>query len=180
MQTPVMQTPVQYRTVPSPIGPLTLAGVGSTLTHLRMPGQTHESDRSVWRPAAAQAFTDVADQLAAYFAGALREFDVDLQLAGTPFQQRVWAALRTIPYGETRSYGQIAAQIGIPAAARAVGLANARNPIAIIVPCHRVIGSGGRLTGYAGGLDRKRDLLALEAPSPDQEDGRDRHGDHTR
>lgn len=155
-------TSLRYRTVDSPLGPLTLAGVGTTLTHLRMAEQTHEPDRSGWLPADARAFADVVDQLEAYFAGSLTEFDVEIQLDGTEFQRRVWAALRTIPYGETRSYGEIAAQIGSPAASRAVGLANGRNPIGIIVPCHRVIGSGGAMTGYGGGIDRKRALLSLE------------------
>lgn len=153
---------LRYRTVDSPIGPLTLAGEGPTLMHLRMAEQTHEPDRSGWAPAAAGAFADVAEQLDAYFAGSLTEFDIDLELIGTDFQRRVWSALRTIPYGETRSYGEIAEQIGSPAASRAVGLANGRNPISIIVPCHRVIGSGGGLTGYGGGIARKRALLTLE------------------
>lgn len=156
---------LSYRTIPSPIGPLTLAGTGSTLMHLRMTDQTHEPDRAGWQPADPDAFADVVEQLDAYFAGSLTEFNVNLQLAGTDFQHRVWAALRTIPYGETRTYGQIAAQIGSPAAARAVGLSNGRNPISIIVPCHRVIGSGGGLTGYGGGIDRKRLLLTLEQKS---------------
>ena len=152
---------LRYRTMASPVGTLTLAGMGSTLMHLRMAGQTHEPDRSGWIPDD-DAFADVAEQLTAYFAGSLTEFDVDLELAGTEFQRRVWAALQTIPYGETRSYGQIAEQIGSPGASRAVGLANGRNPVGIIVPCHRVIGSGGGLTGYGGGIDRKRALLTLE------------------
>ena len=155
-------TSLQFRTVDSPLGPLTLAGVGSTLMHLRMSDQSHEPDRSGWQPAAADAFADAAGQLEAYFAGELTEFDVDIRLNGTEFQRRVWAALRTVPYGETRSYGEIAAQIGSPGASRAVGLANGRNPVGIIVPCHRVIGSSGGLTGYGGGLDRKRALLAME------------------
>ena len=171
---------MRYRTVSSPVGTLTLAGVGSALMHLRMTGQTHEPDRSAWAPAEPDAFGDVAEQLTAYFAGALTEFSVDVRLVGTPFQRRVWEALRAIPYGETRSYGQVAAQIGVPAAARAVGLANARNPIAIIVPCHRVIGSGGRLTGYGGGLDRKRALLAVEGVSADEKDRRHGRHDHGR
>ena len=104
----------------------------------------------------------MATQLEAYFAGGLTEFDVDMRLDGSGFQRRVWAALTTIPYGQTRSYGEIADQIGAPTAARAVGAANGRNPISIIVPCHRVIGSAGRLTGYGGGIDRKRILLELE------------------
>jgi methylated-DNA-[protein]-cysteine S-methyltransferase len=153
---------LHYRTVDSPVGPLTLAGVGSTLMHLRMADQAHEPDRSGWQPAGDRAFDDAVEQLQAYFAGALTEFDVDLRLDGTDFQRRVWTALRAIPYGQTRTYGEIATEIGSPAASRAVGLANGRNPIGIIVPCHRVIGSTGGLTGYGGGIDRKRTLLALE------------------
>ncbi len=130
--------------------------------HLRMAGQSHEPDRSHWTPADPGAFAGIVEQLLGYFAGTLTEFDVDLDVAGTPFQRRVWRALQTIPYGETRSYGQIAEQIGSPGASRAVGLANGRNPVSIIVPCHRVIGSTGGLTGYGGGLDRKKTLLALE------------------
>ena len=153
---------VHYRTTPSPIGQLTLAGIGSTLTHLLMSDQAHSPDRAGWEPAGPDAFPDVVAQLEAYFAGELTAFDVDLELTGTEFQRRVWAALQTIPYGETRSYGQIAEQIDSPAACRAVGMANGRNPIGIIVPCHRVIGSSGGLTGYGGGIERKRTLLELE------------------
>jgi methylated-DNA-[protein]-cysteine S-methyltransferase len=104
-------------------------------------------------------------QLAEYFAGARRAFDLPLDLRGTPFQLRVWEALLRIPYGETRTYGQLAAQIGHPGAARAVGAANGANPVAIIVPCHRVVASGGGLGGYGGGLDRKEFLLGLESGS---------------
>jgi methylated-DNA-[protein]-cysteine S-methyltransferase len=152
---------IQYRTIDSPIGPLTLAGHGSALTNLRMVDQTYEPSHTGWSLDPG-AFTDVVAQLDAYFAGELSDFDIELDLRGTGFQQRVWKALLTIPYGETRSYGEIAEQIGAPGAARAVGLANGHNPIAIIVPCHRVIGASGSLTGYGGGLDRKRTLLALE------------------
>jgi len=155
-------TTLQYRIVDSPIGPLTVAGCDSALMHLRMVDQTHEPDRARWEPAAPDAFGDVVEQLDAYFAGTLTEFDVKMKFDGTEFQRRVWAALQTIPYGETRSYGQIAEQIGSPAASRAVGMANGRNPISIIVPCHRVIGSSGGLTGYGGGIKRKRALLELE------------------
>ena len=155
-------TSLEYRTVDSPVGPLTLAGSDSRLFHLRMTDQAHEPDRSGWQAAGSGAFAEAVEQLAAYFAGELIEFNLDLELAGTVFQRRVWAALQTIPYGQTRSYGQIAEQIGSPGASRAVGLANGRNPIGIIVPCHRVIGSSGRLTGYGGGLDRKRALLSIE------------------
>jgi len=147
---------IHYRTIDSPIGLLTLAGQGSALTNLRMVDQTYEPSRADW------SADDVVDQLHAYFAGELTDFDIELDMRGTEFQQRVWKALLTIPYGDTRSYGEIAAQIGAPGAARAVGLANGHNPIAIVVPCHRVIGAGGGLTGYGGGLDRKRTLLELE------------------
>jgi methylated-DNA-[protein]-cysteine S-methyltransferase len=107
-------------------------------------------------------FTEVISQLEQYFAAQRTDFDVPLTLAGTPFQRSVWAALREIPYGETMSYSQLAERIGRPGAARAVGLANGRNPIGIIVPCHRVVGATGSLTGYGGGLSRKRYLLDFE------------------
>ena len=152
---------IHYRTIDSPIGPLALAGRGRVLTNLRMVHQTHEPNRTGWLPDD-RAFPHVVDQLGAYFAGERTDFDLELGLAGSEFQRRVWRALLTIPYGETRSYGQVAEQIGASGAARAVGLANGRNPIAIIVPCHRVIGASGSLTGYGGGLDRKRSLLELE------------------
>ncbi|MDT5147854.1 MAG: methylated-DNA-[protein]-cysteine S-methyltransferase [Mycobacterium sp.] len=152
---------IQYRTIESPIGPLTLAGRDSVLTHLRMVDQTYEPSRADWS-SDRKAFGDAVEQLHAYFAGELTDFDIELDLHGTEFQRRVWEALLTIPYGETRSYGQIAQQIGAPGSARAVGLANGHNPLAIVVPCHRVIGAGGSLTGYGGGLDRKRTLLDLE------------------
>jgi len=152
---------IHYRTIDSPIGLLTLAGRDSVLTNLRMVDQTYEPSRAGWSPDHG-AFADAVDQLDAYFAGELTDFDVELDMRGTEFQRRVWQALLTIPYGETRSYGEIAEQIGAPGAARAVGLANGHNPIAIIVPCHRVIGASGKLTGYGGGLDRKQTLLELE------------------
>jgi methylated-DNA-[protein]-cysteine S-methyltransferase len=152
---------IEYRTIDSPIGLLTLAGRGSVLTNLRMVDQTYEPSRTDWSPNP-QAFGEAVEQLGAYFAGELTHFDVELDLRGTEFQRRVWRALLTIPYGETRSYGEIAEQIAAPGAARAVGLANGHNPIAIVVPCHRVIGANGSLTGFGGGLGRKRTLLELE------------------
>ena len=152
---------IQFRTVDSPVGPLTLAGRGGRLMHLRMVDQTHEPSHDGWERDDA-AFSGAVEQLESYFAGDRMEFDLELDLVGTEFQRRVWAALLTIPYGETRSYGDIARQIGSPGAFRAVGLANGHNPIGIIVPCHRVIGSNGSLTGYGGGIDRKRALLELE------------------
>jgi methylated-DNA-[protein]-cysteine S-methyltransferase len=107
-------------------------------------------------------FAEAEEQLKAYFAGDLEEFTVELRLNGTPFQRTVWDELRRIPYGQTRTYGQLADALGAPTASRAVGLANGRNPIGIIVPCHRVIGASGSLTGYGGGLERKRRLLDFE------------------
>lgn len=152
---------MRYRMVDSPIGPLTLAGRGPMLTNLRMVDQTYEPDRADWI-LDDRAFPEAVDQLSAYFAGELRHFELRLEFDGTPFQRSVWGALRTIPYGETRTYGEIARQIGNPTASRAVGLANGHNPIAVIVPCHRVIGANGSLTGFGGGLERKRALLELE------------------
>ncbi|BCI54460.1 methylated-DNA--protein-cysteine methyltransferase [Mycolicibacterium litorale] len=152
---------IRFRTIDSPVGPLTLAGRDGRLMHLRMVDQTYEPDRHGWEADEA-AFPEAVDQLGAYFAGELTTFDLDIDLVGTAFQRRVWEALLTIPYGETRSYGEIARQIGAGGASRAVGLANGHNPIGIIVPCHRVIGANGSLTGYGGGIDRKRLLLGME------------------
>lgn len=160
-------TQIQCRTIDSPVGLLTLAGTDSRLMHLRMVDQTHEPDRSQWVTSDTDIFPDAVEQLNAYFSGELIQFDLSLELIGTEFQRKVWSALQTIPYGETRTYGEIAEQVGSPSASRAVGMANGRNPIGIIVPCHRVIGSTGNLTGYGGGIDRKRTLLGLEkANSP--------------
>ncbi|MEB3071587.1 methylated-DNA--[protein]-cysteine S-methyltransferase [[Mycobacterium] vasticus] len=149
------------RIIDSPIGPLTLAGADGKLSHLLMLNHSHAPDHTGWHRDDT-AFPDVVEQLGAYFAGDLTEFDLNCEMAGTDFQRRVWAALLTIPYGQTRSYGELANQIGAPKASRAVGLANGRNPISIIVPCHRVIGANGSLTGYGGGIERKRALLDLE------------------
>jgi methylated-DNA-[protein]-cysteine S-methyltransferase len=155
-------TTIRSRVIASPVGPLTLAGA-DRLAHVRMDDQTHPpSGRDAWVRDDA-AFDDAVEQLDAYFAGELTEFDLELDLDGTAFNRQVWTALRDIPYGETRSYGDIARVIGSPGASRAVGAANGRNPIAIVIPCHRVIGASGALTGYGGGLDRKRQLLELEA-----------------
>ena len=152
---------IQFRSVDSPVGLLTLAGRDGRLMHLRMVDQTYEPSHDGWE-SNTSAFPEAVDQLESYFAGELFAFELDLHMVGTPFQRKVWEALLTIPYGQTRSYGEIALQIGSPGASRAVGLANGHNPIGIVVPCHRVIGSNGSLTGYGGGLDRKRALLALE------------------
>lgn len=151
-----------HTVVDSPVGPLTLVAVNGVLTGLYMSQQRHRPPQEVFGGRADEPFDEVTRQLAAYFAGQRTRFDLTLSLAGTPFQQRVWATLREIPYGETITYGQLAERVGRPAAARAVGLANGRNPIGIIVPCHRVVGANGGLTGYGGGLARKEYLLSLE------------------
>jgi methylated-DNA-[protein]-cysteine S-methyltransferase len=162
--TPVLCRPTHV-TVESPVGPLTLVGSGGSLTGLYMDAQRHApAPASFGAPGdpASPPFAAAARQLADYFAGRLTVFDLPLALVGTPFQREVWAALRTIPYGATVTYGDLAAELGRPSASRAVGLANGRNPASIVVPCHRVVGSDGSLTGYGGGLDRKRYLLDLE------------------
>jgi methylated-DNA-[protein]-cysteine S-methyltransferase len=151
--------------VASPVGPLTIVAKGGSITALYMDAQRHAPDPAEFglpgNPGD-EPFAIAARQLDAYFGGQLTEFSLPLALAGTDFQREVWAGLRDIPYGQTVSYGELAHRIGRPAAGRAVGLANGRNPVAIVVPCHRVIGSDGSMTGYGGGLDRKRFLLALE------------------
>ena len=150
------------RTIDSPIGPITLAGDDDSLLRLVMHDQRYApSDVDHW-PQDLNAFGDVVDQLKAYFEGDLHDFDVNLRFGGTEFQHRVWRALQHIPYGQTCSYAELADEIGAHNAQRAVGSANGKNPIAIIVPCHRVIAADGGLGGYGGGLDRKCFLLALE------------------
>jgi methylated-DNA-[protein]-cysteine S-methyltransferase len=151
-----------YTTVDSPIGELLLTGDGHALDGLYMQAGRRKKIHSEWERAD-EPFAAVARQLDEYFAGERREFDVPLALNGPPFQRQAWHALREIPYGETVSYGEQARRIGQPDAARAVGAANGQNPIAVIVPCHRVIGADGSLTGFGGGLERKRLLLDLEA-----------------
>ena len=149
--------------IESPIGPLTLVARDGLLTSVSMHEQRHVTappDDAVTDDA---WFKDVADQFDAYFGGELSTFDLELDLLGTPFQRRVWTQLCEIPYGETISYGELARRVGNPNASRAVGLANGRNPVAIIVPCHRVIGADGSLTGYGGGLERKTWLLEHES-----------------
>jgi methylated-DNA-[protein]-cysteine S-methyltransferase len=151
-----------YDTCASPIGELLLIGDGYALRGLYMEqGRQPKGIRNSLRRSSAP-FAAVHRQLGEYFAGERRSFEVALELLGTPFQRRVWSALLEIPYGETVSYGELANRLGDPAAVRAVGLANGRNPVSVIVPCHRVIGANGDLTGYGGGLERKRLLLELE------------------
>ncbi|MGH3761561.1 methylated-DNA--[protein]-cysteine S-methyltransferase [Actinophytocola sp.] len=148
----------------SPIGPLTLVGANGTLTGLYM--AAHRYAPASFGDRDDDAFPDAVAQLTDYFAGTRTTFDLELAPKGTPFQHEVWAALREVPYGETTTYGELAATIGRPTASRAVGHANGHNPISIVVPCHRVVGTSGSLTGYGGGLPRKRFLLALESGAP--------------
>ena len=154
-----------YKTIPSPVGALKLVASDKGLTailwendkpgRVRLGEMIEDADHPV--------LLETEQQLGAYFAGTLTAFTVPLDFAGTDFQKSVWHALLTIPFGETRSYAEIARQIGRPSAVRAVGAANGRNPISIIAPCHRVIGSNGALTGFAGGLAAKERLLGLES-----------------
>lgn len=152
-----------YSYFDSPVGPLLLSGDGVQLSGLHFStGRKAKGADPAWRRADS-AFAQVKQQLAEYFAGERKMFDVALAPVGTEFQMSVWRALGDIPYGETASYADVAANIGNPKAVRAVGTANGSNPIAIIVPCHRVIGSDGSLTGFGGGLESKQFLLQLEA-----------------
>jgi methylated-DNA-[protein]-cysteine S-methyltransferase len=151
---------VLFTRADSPVGELLLAGDGEALAGLHFAaGRAPAAD---WREDP-RPFEPVLEQLREYFAGDRTRFEVRLAPRGTAFQLRVWEALLEIPYGETESYGELAVRVGSPGAARAVGLANGSNPIALIVPCHRVIGANGSLTGYGGGMERKRWLLDLEA-----------------
>jgi methylated-DNA-[protein]-cysteine S-methyltransferase len=157
------------RTFDGPLGPITLVADGGALVALHFEGEAappastgpHEDD--------ARVLAQAERELGEYFAGQRMVFGVKLAPRGTPFQERVWRLLREIPYGETRSYVDLARQLGAPNATRAVGRANGKNPIAILVPCHRVIGKDGSLTGFASGLHRKAKLLALEGSWPAQE-----------
>ena len=161
-------TDLYYTEFPSPLGVIGLRGTADGLTGVYMEEHHHgppAEERAAWTRQDVR-LAEARAQLEEYFAGARTVFDLPLDLegtGGTSFQRRVWAALCEVPYGATISYGELARRIGQPAAVRAVGLANGRNPLSIIVPCHRVIGAGGALTGYGGGMARKRALLDLEA-----------------
>ena len=161
-----------HAVVDSPLGPLTLVAEDGAVAGLYMVDQRHRPVLD--GPRDDSVLPALQEQLEAYWRHQLKEFDVPLRMSGTPFQQAVWAGLRTIPYGETWSYGELALALGKPGASRAVGLANGRNPVGVVVPCHRVVGSSGSLTGYGGGLARKQWLLDLEAgrePGPCPADG---------
>jgi len=154
---------IRYAYCDSLLGTMLLAADERGLRSINFPGSKKaERPQPGWREDGA-GFAETIRQLSAYFAGELTDFDVPLALEGTEFQLRVWQILRGIPYGETISYGQLAARLGNPKAARAVGLANGSNPVPIIIPWHRVIGSNGSLVGYGGGLANKKTLLALES-----------------
>ena len=151
-----------YGTFDSPVGPLLVAGDAERLHLISFPSERRTGQpRAGWRREDS-FFAEAFRQLGAYFAGDLTRFDLPLRLAGTAFQNTVWTALRDIPFGETISYGELAARIGKPTASRAVGGANGANPLPIVVPCHRVIGSDSSLTGFGGGVEIKRFLLAHE------------------
>ncbi|MEU9039954.1 methylated-DNA--[protein]-cysteine S-methyltransferase [Streptomyces sp. NPDC048352] len=155
----------QHTVVESPYGPLTLVATDGVLSGLYMTGQRHRPAEEAFGERVAdteEPFPEVRRQLAAYFAGELTRFTVPVRLAGTAFQRSVWEQLVRIPYGQTWSYGRLAAELGKPNASRAVGLANGKNPVGIIVPCHRVIGASGSMTGYGGGIERKVRLLEFE------------------
>lgn len=151
-----------HTVVESPVGPLTLVATDGVLSGLYMNEQRHRPPEESFGVPDASGLEIAIGQLAEYFAGNRTVFDVPLRLSGTEFQLAVWSALREIPHGSTESYGELAARIGRPGASRAVGLANGKNPVGIIVPCHRVIGSSGNLTGYGGGIERKQRLLDFE------------------
>jgi methylated-DNA-[protein]-cysteine S-methyltransferase len=175
-----MHDTVKMSTPTSPLGPLTLVAAGGELSEVRLPGEPADGGqispalaggecgrrKSVATASSADdavVLAEAAAQLAGYFAGRRRAFDLPLALRGTAFQLAVWRELLRVPCGETVSYAELAARVGRPGAARAVGRAVGQNPLAIVVPCHRAIGSDGRLTGYAGGLEAKSTLLRLEA-----------------
>ncbi len=163
-------TVVSYTSLQTPIGLLQLFGIPHGLLSIALPNESRAAaDARIGRQLGALAIREDAaahaaalTQLTAYFEGRLRSFDVPLDPRGTPFQRLVWDAVLAVPYGETRSYGEIAQAIGRPAAVRAVGAANGANPLPLIVPCHRIVGADGTLTGYGGGLDIKQQLLEME------------------
>ncbi|WP_316251332.1 MULTISPECIES: methylated-DNA--[protein]-cysteine S-methyltransferase [unclassified Streptomyces] len=167
-----MSEPVVHTVIDSPVGPLTaVAEETGALTGLYFPGHLRMPPPAALGPRVAGGFEAVREQLGAYFAGRLTRFELPLAPRGNDFQRRVWRLLEEIPYGERRTYGQLARELGEVSLSQAVGSANARNPISVIVPCHRVVGADGALTGYAGGLERKRFLLELEEP-PEERAGR--------
>ncbi|MBV9339645.1 MAG: methylated-DNA--[protein]-cysteine S-methyltransferase [Acidobacteria bacterium] len=151
-----------YTHIESPFGPLLLAANEAGLRQIAFPARNQPAPPEPGWQEDTQSLIAASEQLRRYFAGELEDFDLPLSPEGTPFQQQVWRELLNIPYGKTISYGELAARLGNPKASRAVGLANGSNPVPIVIPCHRVIGANGKLTGYGGGLHIKEKLLALE------------------
>jgi methylated-DNA-[protein]-cysteine S-methyltransferase len=154
-----------HTTIDSPLGDLTLVAVDGVLSGLYFPGHWYMPDPDVFGLESERGFEPARRQLAEYFAGERTSFDLATAVAGDEFQRRVWELIDRIPYGETTTYGEMARELGDPTLARRVGGAVGRNPLSVIVPCHRVVGTDGKLTGYAGGLERKQFLLELEAPA---------------
>jgi len=161
---------VRYTEIATPLGSLRLAATDAGLVGIAFEGDRYAppTDPAWIRDPAFPALRAAAAQLMEYFAGRRTEFDLPLAAAGTPFQKSVWTAIAAVPAGKTISYAELARRAGCPGSARAAGAATGRNPLAIVVPCHRIVGSDGSLTGYAGGLDRKRSLLAHELASTDR------------
>ena len=153
--------PISYAHVAPPIGRLLIAGDGHSIRHIRF--ERHNAPDAGWNPGVTEPIREAATQLEAFFGRRRRTFDLPLAPEGTPFQKRVWSQLQQIPFGATVSYGELARRLGEPTASRAVGAANGANPIPIVIPCHRVVGSDGGLTGFGGGLEVKARLLELEA-----------------
>ena len=165
--------PIHYCHVDTPVGRLTVAATDAGLHAIEFPENRHPQRRAGWVEGDHPLLRQARGQLDEYFAGTRRTFDLPLSPQGTPFQRQVWLALASIPYGRTESYAQLAARVERPAAMRAVGGANGRNPLPIVLPCHRVIGADGSLTGFGGGLPTKRFLLQLEGAIPPAETARD-------
>lgn len=165
--------PIHYCHVDTPVGRLTVAATDAGLHAIEFPENRHPQRRAGWVEGDHPLLRQARGQLDEYFAGTRRTFDLPLSPRGTPFQRQVWLALASIPYGRTESYAQLAARVERPAAMRAVGGANGRNPLPIVLPCHRVIGADGSLTGFGGGLPTKRFLLQLEGAIPPAETARD-------
>ena len=161
-----MMGTIHYRRIASPVGTLTIAASDAGLHAIEFPSNRHPQHREGWREGDHPLLDQAQAQLGEYFAGKRETFDLPLAPRGTPFQREVWFALASIPYGQTASYAQLALRVDRPAATRAVGAANGRNPLPIVLPCHRVIGADGSLTGFGGGLPTKRFLLELEGALP--------------
>ena len=162
---------ILHRRIESPAGPLVIAADETGLRHIEFHKNRHPADREDWRGGDNNILHAVEAQLHEYFAGSRIEFDLPLSPQGTPFQLDVWQELGRIPYGATISYAQLAQRVGKPTATRAVGAANGRNPLPIVLPCHRVIGIDGALTGFGGGLPLKEFLLKLEGAMPPEQTG---------